>query len=82
MIEETLVHRKDVELNGERYEIRVYCREDGKHFAKTSFTKNDIIINDGHSLEETLKKHEKVLSLAVTCREIMRQANANRIPEM
>jgi len=68
MTGETLVHTAEIELNGNRFEILVYCRDDGGHFAKTRFGANDIIINDGNSLEEALAKHEKLLPLAVTCR--------------
>lgn len=68
MTGETLVHTAEIELNGDRFEILVYCRDDGRHFAKTRFGENDIIINDGQSLEEALAKHERLLPLAVTCR--------------
>jgi len=68
MTGETLVHTAEIELNGNRFEILVYCRDDGGHFAKTRFGENDIIINDGQSLEEALAKHERLLPLAVTCR--------------
>ncbi|MCM2357031.1 MAG: hypothetical protein NDI77_02700 [Geobacteraceae bacterium] len=73
MTGETLVHRVEVELHGDRYEILVYCRDDGRHFARTRFGENDIIINDGQSLEEALVKHEKVLPLAVNCRHLLQQ---------
>lgn len=68
MTGETLVHRAEVVLNGNRYEILVYCRDDGRHFAKTRFGENDIIINDGQSLEAALEKHENLLPLAIICR--------------
>ena len=73
MVEERLVHTAEIELNGDRFEILVYCRMDGRHFAKTRFNENDIIINDGQSLEEALAKHEQVLPLAVNCRNLMQQ---------
>jgi hypothetical protein len=71
MSSEMLVHKTEVELNGARYEILVYCRDDGRFFARTSFDENDIIIHDGPTLEEVLSKHEKVLSLAVTSRNVL-----------
>ena len=71
MTVETLVHKAEVELNGDLYEILVFCREDGRYFARTSFGENDIIIHDGPSLEDVLAKHEKVLSLAVTSRNVL-----------
>jgi hypothetical protein len=73
MSRETLVYRKEIELNGERYEILVYCCENGRYFARTSFNENDIIVHDGQSIEEALEKHEKVFSIAITCRDILKQ---------
>jgi hypothetical protein len=73
MTGETLVHKTEVELQGTRYEIHVFCREDGRHFARTRFGDHDIIIHDGQSLEEALAKHERVLPLAVTCRRVIQQ---------
>ena len=73
MIEETLVYKTEVVLQGDRFEIQVFCREDGRHFAKTRFGENDIIINDAQSLEEALEKQENVLPLAVNCRQILQQ---------
>jgi hypothetical protein len=81
MTGETLVHKREVELNGDRYEILVFCREDGRHFARTRFGENDIIIHDGQSLEEALEKHEKILPVAVTCRQILQQVKASRLTE-
>lgn len=71
MSAEVLVHKSEVELNGGRYEILVYSREDGRFFARTSFGENDIIIHDGPSLETVLSKHEQVLSLAVSSRDVL-----------
>ncbi len=73
MIEERLVHKTEIDLDGDHFEILVYCRADGRHFAKTRFGENDIIINDGQSLEEALAKHERVLPLAVTSRLLLQQ---------
>lgn len=73
MTGETLVHKAEIELHGDRFEILVYCRGDGRHVAKTRFGENDIIINDGQSLEEALAKHERVLPLAVTCRQLLQE---------
>ncbi len=73
MTEEKLVHKSDMELHGNRYQIMVFCREDGRHFAKTRFGMDDIIINDGDSLEEALAKHEKLLPLAVRSRQVLQE---------
>jgi len=73
MNDEVLVHSTEINLDGTRFEIHVYCRVDGRYFAKTRFGENDIIINDGHSLEDVLSKHEQVLPLAVTSRHLLHQ---------
>lgn len=77
MIGEKLVHTTEIELDGDRFEILVYCCDDGRHFAKTHFGENDIIINDGSSLEEALAKHERLLPLAVTCRLLKQEVKGN-----
>ncbi|HEX2768683.1 MAG TPA: hypothetical protein VHN12_05325 [Geobacteraceae bacterium] len=73
MPEETLVHEMDIELHGDRYQIMVFCRADGRHFAKTLFGEDDIIINDGPSLAEALAKHEKLLPLAISSRQVLQE---------
>jgi hypothetical protein len=73
MIKEVLVHKAEIELHGDHYQIMVYCRDDGRHLAKTSFTADDIIINDGSSLEEVLEKHERLLPLAISSRKILQE---------
>lgn len=69
----TLVHEAHVEVDGDRYKVLVYCRDDGRHFAKTHLGGEDIIINDGISLEEVLVKHESLLPLAVSTRRMRQQ---------
>ncbi|GFE59410.1 hypothetical protein [Geobacter sp. AOG1] len=73
MTDEKLVHRTEIELQGDRYEIMVYCRTDGRHFARTYFGDDDVIINDGSSLEEVLAQHERLLPLAVCSRKILQE---------
>jgi hypothetical protein len=77
MPEETLVHESDVELHGDRYQIKVFCRANGHHFAKTRFAADDIIINDGASLEEALASHERLLPLAVRSRQVLQELRGN-----
>jgi hypothetical protein len=69
----SLVHEAEIEVNGDRYEVRVYCRQDGRHFAKTHFGTDDIIIHDGASLSEVLAKHEQLLPLAVCSRKMLHE---------
>jgi len=70
MSDEELVHQTHMELDGNNYQIMVYCRKDGRHFAKTYFNDKDIIINDGLTMFDALTKHEKLLPLAVTSRQL------------
>jgi hypothetical protein len=73
MPEEKLVHESDIELLGDRYQIKVFCRTNGRYFAKTRFAADDIIINDGSSLEEALASHEMLLPLAVRSRQVLQE---------
>ncbi len=73
MNDDRLVHKTDIELHGDRYQIMVYCREDGRHFAKTLFADDDVIINDGSTLEDALAKHEKLLPLAISSRKLLQE---------
>jgi len=77
MLEATLVYESNIELHGGLYQIKVFCRSDGRHFAKTHFGEEDIIINDGTSLEEALAKHEKLLPLAIKSRQVMQEFKGN-----
>ena len=47
-----------------------YRSHNGRLFAETPLDSEDIIINDAGSLVEVLAKHEKMLPLALTAREI------------
>jgi len=73
MNDEILVHCCRVNFSGDEYDVFVYSRPDGSHLAKTFFTPNDVIISDGLSLDEVLIKHQHLLPLAVTSRDILRQ---------
>lgn len=73
MNNEILVHEAEIEVHGDLYRVNVFCRNDGRHFAKTRFGEDDIIINDGASLEEVLEKHEKLLPLAISSRQMFQK---------
>ncbi len=77
MADEILVHKAKMVLHGDTYEIMVFCREDGRHFAKTLFAHDDIIINDGATLEEALAKHERLLPLAISSRKVLHAFKGN-----
>ncbi|MBE0504246.1 MAG: hypothetical protein IBX46_08975 [Desulfuromonadales bacterium] len=67
---EMLVHQSQMEIDGHRYEVCVYARNDGLHFAKTAFSPKDIVINDGISLTHALEKHRNLLPLAIASRQM------------
>ena len=71
MNKENLVHKGYVQVGEEDYEVLVFLRQDGKHIAKTFFGNEDVIINDGPSLEEALDKHQRLLPLAIDSRRIV-----------
>ncbi len=75
--DEILVHKADIVLHGDKYQIMVFCRSDGRHFAKTYFSEGDIIINDGPTLEEALARQEKLLPLAISSRKVMQGYRGN-----
>ena len=65
-----LLHSSELELNGEVFRIEVYGSA-GRFSAKTWLGEGDAIITDGPSVSETLRKHEDLLPLAVSSREIV-----------
>lgn len=78
MSDEVLVHKTMFQVGDDDYEVLVYTRKDGTHAAKTFFSSNDVIVNDGPSLEATLEKHQRVLPLAVNSRAILKDYQSTR----
>lgn len=72
---EILVHQSVMEIAGGSYEVCVFARKDGLHFAKTMFTAKDIVINDGLSLAHALEKHRNLLPLAIASRQMLADQN-------
>lgn len=64
----TLVHTCRIPIGTVEYEVEVYSRADGWHIAKTILQGDDVIINDGPSLEEALHRHREILPLAINSR--------------
>jgi len=71
MIKDNLVHRGNVLVGDQEYEVLVFLRHDGRHIAKTFFDTEDVIINDGSSLAEALERHQRLLPLAIDSRRIV-----------
>lgn len=70
MDEETPLHSSDLEVNGEVFSIKIFSSTTGRFFAKTCLGEGDIIITDGPTMPEALKKHEDLLPLAISTREL------------
>ncbi|UFS72730.1 hypothetical protein LPW11_11150 [Geomonas sp. RF6] len=70
MGDETRIHSSNLELNGETFTIEVFSSASGRFFAKTCLGEGDVIITDGSTPHDVLKKHEDLLPLAVGTREI------------
>jgi hypothetical protein len=68
--QETPLHSSNLEVNGEVFNIKVFCGNAGRYFAKTCLSEDDVIITDGGSVPEALKKHEDLLPLAIGTREL------------
>jgi hypothetical protein len=68
MDESGSVLETSLQISGRHYEIRVFRRSNGRHFAMTRFSDSDTIVSDGNSLEDTLRVHSCCLPLAVSCR--------------
>lgn len=68
MDDTTSVLETSLQIAGRLFEIRVFRRSNGKHFAMTRFSVRDTIVSDGNSLEDTLRVHTSCLPLAVSCR--------------
>lgn len=69
----TLVHQSHIQVEGDSLHVQVFCRGDGRHFARTHLGGGDIIINDGMSLDDVLDKHTELLPLAVSTRRMRQQ---------
>lgn len=74
MEKETLVHKCQLPIESEEYEVLVYSRPDGTHVAKTVLSNDDVIINDGPTLDATLEKHRQLLPLAINSRQLFSSA--------
>jgi len=79
MINDNLVHKGNILVGGKEYEVLVFLRHDGRHIAKTFFDPEDVIINDGHSLEEALERHQRLLPLAIDSRRIVEAFRQRRV---
>ncbi|MDY6848127.1 MAG: hypothetical protein SV239_03235 [Thermodesulfobacteriota bacterium] len=72
----TLIHSQTLTFNHKDYDVQIYLRPNGSILALTEIAPKDVIIHDGRCLEEVMKKHLRLLPLALDTRLI----NAGRPP--
>ena len=68
MDESDSIFETSLQISGRPYEIRVFRRSNGRHYAVTRFSESDVIVSDGYSIEDTVRVHSTCLPLAVGCR--------------
>ncbi|MCK9172353.1 hypothetical protein [Desulfuromonas thiophila] len=73
--EDQIVHESTFVFCDHRYPIRIYRRGDEGFVAKTEFSPDDTIINDGTDLELLLERHRRLLPLAILSRQIRGRSN-------
>ena len=67
--EEKMLYSSEFHVNGELFTIKVFCGAAG-YYATTCIGEGDVIITDGPSVPEVLKRHGELLPLAVGAREV------------
>jgi hypothetical protein len=65
-----LVQRLQLNIDDVECLVEVFSRPNGTHFARTAFSSDDVIINEGSSCEEVLLRHRELLPLAIRSRNI------------
>jgi len=63
-----MVWKTEIALMGMVFGVEVFTRTNGKSFAVTRYSDEDIIITDGQNEEDAILQHSVVLPLAVSCR--------------
>ncbi|MEA3465811.1 MAG: hypothetical protein U9R29_07365 [Thermodesulfobacteriota bacterium] len=67
---EELVHESFFDFSDRSYTISIYRRGGKSYIAKTEFSPEDMIINDGVDLCSLLEKHRRLLPLAIISRQM------------
>jgi hypothetical protein len=63
-----MVWKTEITLMGTAFGVEVFTRANGKSFALTRYSPEDVFITDGHNAEDALMLHSIALPLAVGCR--------------
>lgn len=70
MQHEELVHKSFFDFSDRSYTICIYRRGGDNYIAKTEFSPEDMIINDGIDLVTLLERHRRLLPLAIISRQM------------
>ncbi|GFE60673.1 hypothetical protein [Geobacter sp. AOG2] len=63
-----MVWKTEITLMDTVLGIEVFSRANGKCFALTRYSPEDVFVTDGQNEEDALMQHSVVLPLAVSCR--------------
>lgn len=70
MQHEELVHKSFFDFLDRSYTICIYRRGVDNYIAKTEFSPEDMIINDGIDMTTLLERHRRLLPLAIVSRQM------------
>lgn len=70
MQREELIHESLFDFSERSYTISIYRRGGQSYIAKTEFSPEDMIINDGVDLCTLLERHRRLLPLAIISRQM------------
>lgn len=70
MQHEELVHKSFFDFSDRSYTICIYRRGGDSYIAKTEFSPEDMIINDGMDMTTLLEMHRRLLPLAIISRQM------------
>lgn len=72
--------KTEVTLMGTVFGIEVFTRANGKCFALTRYSPEDIFVTDGQNEEDAFMQHNIVLPLAVGCRKRAGMTAGHEVP--
>jgi len=74
-----MVWKTEVTLMDTVFGIEVFTRANGRSFALTRYSPEDVFITDGQNEEDALMQHSVVLPLAVGCRKRREMAAGSEV---
>ena len=63
-----MVWKTEIAVMDMVFDVEVFTRTNGKSFAVTHYSDEDIIITDGKNEEDAISQHCLVLPMAIDCR--------------